>query len=699
MEIIFQYPKWFIAFCFILGFVYAFVLYYKTKDFSDESSHFQLEKKAMAIFRFLSGSILAFLLLSPLIKTRFIDKIQPTIVIAHDNSSSINLSFKKTDSTNYINALNILHKSLSNKYELDFYTYSDKILKKDTLTFHGKKTNISSVLNELNGIYYNRNVGAVIFATDGLYNEGQNPVYTDFSFPIYPIALGDTSSQKDLKIVNIRANKIAYLGDEVQIHINLESYNLKGENFKVSLFKHYKGKKTFVSSKSSKIKDDYSEQELSLQIKANSVGIQRYSVVATNLTNEITHENNNSEFYIDVIDSRQKILILANAPHPDIAVLKQTIALNKNLDVTIQYIKHFDTKLSNYNLIILHHLPSNKNSSKTIFTKIKKEKIPYWIITGLATDYTTLNNFQNIVTIKPSAENMNDADAFINENFHSFTIDESTKIKIKRFPPLAVPFGNFTPGVNSSILLFQQIGSVETEYPILSFSDHFGVKSAIFIGDGLWRWKMYDFLDNKNHDAFNEIFSKTINFLALKSDKRKFRVATPKNMFFEGEDVIIEAELYNESYELINEPEVLIQVTNEKGEIFPLSFNRTSNAYQLKTNTLAKGSYTYKASTKYANKKYSAKGAFGIKAIQLESLQTQANHKMLYKLAAKTGGKVFYPNELKKLQELILNKEDIKPTLYESFKTRSIIHIQWIFFLIMTLLSLEWFARKFYGGY
>ena len=46
-----------------------------------------------------------------------------------------------------------------------------------------------------------------------------------------------------------------------------------------------------------------------------------------------------------------------------------------------------------------------------------------------------------------------------------------------------------------------------------------------------------------------------------------------------------------------------------------------------------------------------------------------------------------------------LNKEDIKPTLFESFKTRSIINLKWIFFLILGLLSVEWFARKFYGGY
>jgi hypothetical protein len=699
MEFIFQYPIWFIGFCLLLGFVYAFVLYYKSDDFSDDSIQFNYIKKGLSFVRFLTVSILAFLLLSPLVKTRFIDKIKPSIVIAHDNSSSINLGFKKLDSARYINSLNKLHNAFSDKYQLDFYRFSDKLTTKDTLDFKDKKTNISNVLTELNGNYYNRNVGAVVLATDGIYNEGQNPVYTDFSFPIYAIALGDTSIQRDLKITKVNANKIAYLGDNLQVIVNIESYNLNNESYKISIFKHFKGQKNLVQSKNLQIKNDYTEQESTFELKINNIGIQRYSVEVSKLAEEVTYNNNSSNFYIDVIDSRQKILILANAPHPDLAVLKQSISLNKNFDLKIEYANQRTSNLNDYNLVILHQLPSTKHPSNNVFAKIKKDKIPYWLITGSATDYQLLNTIQTNVSVEPSAENRNDATAFYNKNFNTFTLDPNTSIKLKRFPPLVVPFGSFNPGAGSTALLFQQIGMVETEYPILSFSENFDVKSAIFIGDGLWRWKLHDFVENKNHDAFNEIFIKTINYLALKSDKRKFRVATAKNLFYEGESVVIEAELYNQNYELINTPEVALMLKNEKNESFPLVFNRTSNAYSIKTTNLPIGNYNYLARTTFNNKKFTAEGAFSIKSLQIEALQTKANHKILYQLAEKTGGKVFYPNQLDQLKELLLNRKDIKPTLYESFKTRSIINLQWLFYLLLILLSIEWFTRKYFGGY
>lgn len=695
MELIFQYPIWFIGFCLLLGAVYAFVLYFKTKDFSDDTKEQTWVKRLMAAFRFLSVSLLSFLLLSPLLKSRTIDKIQPKIVSVHDNSSSVSLSFAKIDSATYINDLNEMHKAFETKYGVDFYNFSDDIYKTDSLNFLGKRTNISRSLESLNGNYFNQNVGAVILATDGIYNEGINPIYSNFNFPIYAIALGDTSIQKDLKLSAVSANKIVYLNDKFEVNVNIESYNLSGKSYQLSVYK----KDKLEYSKALKIGQEYSEITEKFVLDAVSVGMQKYTVKLSELEGEITYENNFSDFYVDVIDSRQKVLLLANAPHPDIAALKQSIEGNKNLDLEIQYIKNYNAKLEKYNLIILHQLPSQKQNAAQVFNAISKEKIPFFMISGSQTDYNLWNTNQSMISVKINAGNENDVSPYFDINFNAFTLDENTLASLKTFPPLSIPFGNFKAAANTKSLLKQKIGAVETDYPLLCFQESFGVKSAVFIGEGLWRWRLHDFLENGNHEAFDELFSKTINYLALKSDKRKFRVHTPKNIFFETEEVQIEAELYNESYELVNQPEVSLNLKNEKGEDFPLGFSRTNNAYVLKTKNLPVGEYTYEAKTVYDNKNYKADGVFNIKALQLEALQTRANHKMLYQLAEKTGGKVFYPNELEELKTLILNKEDIKPTLFESFKTRSIINLKAIFFLILSLLSIEWFMRKYNGAY
>jgi hypothetical protein len=699
MQLILDYPTWFILFCLLLGALAAFALYYKTRHFTDESDNFKLFKAGMALFRFVSVSVITFLLLSPFIKSKFIEKIAPVVVFVHDDSESVQITFHSVDSSTYISQTNQMLNRLSEKFDVDYYTFSSSLSASDTLTFTGKTTHLSNALSELNSIYHNRNVGAVILATDGIYNEGINPVYTDFNFPIYTIALGDTLPQQDLKISAVRNNKIAYLDDKVMVEIDVEAHKLKGEKFKLEVNRIEAGKKVPVAEETFSINKEYEEFSTSITVNASRAGMLRFKAEVTRLKDEITHDNNEREFYIDVIDSRQKILIVANAPHPDIAAIRQVINLNKNYEAEVQYAAEFNANLDKYNLVILHQLPSLNIRANQIFTAVKKSKTPYWIITGASTQYTHFNQEQNIINVQQSGNSTNDAGAYINNNFKLFTLDENISLKMKRFPPVQVPFGNyeFKTGVNT--LIYQRIGAVETDFPILSFADQMGVKSAVYIGDGLWRWRMYDYLDNKNHDIFNEIVQKTINYLAVKADKRRFKVNLPKNIFSESEQIIMEAELYNESYELINTPEVNIVITDEEANEYPFVFGKVNSAYSLKTNALPVGNYTYKAITILGGKNYNAEGSFSVIAVQIEALQTTANHQLLQQLSEKTNGKMFFPNELNELELWILNQPDIKPVLYENFKTRSILNLYWIFFLIVAILSAEWFARKYFGGY
>lgn len=699
MQLILDYPWWFLVFCLLLGAGAAALLYYKTNHFTDESPQFVWYKRSMAVFRFLSVSIIAFLLLSPFIKSRFTDKIEPVVVVVHDNSSSVKLGFNLVDSSSYINDFEQLKSKIGDKFQVDNYIFDQKLKADEPLDFDGKSTNISQVLAELSGLYHNRNVGAVILASDGIYNEGSNPVYTDFTFPVYTIALGDTAPQRDLKVSAVRNNKIAYLDDKVQVQIDIEASKLSGESFLMEVFQLYGGKETKLAEQNFRISKPYEEFNTSVMVTANGAGMLRYKVKVTNLKDEITYDNNYREFYIDVIDSRQKILIVANAPHPDLGAIKQVVDLNKNYQLTIAYAQQFSENVDKYNLVILHQLPSQNNRAAQIFQQVKNAKVPYWIITGASTQYAQFSQEQNLVNIAQSGNSINDAAAYFNQSFNLFTLDENTILKLKRFPPLQVPFGTYSAKSGSSVLLKQRIGSVETDFPILAFADNMGVKTGVFVGDGLWRWRMYDYLDNGNHQIFNELVQKTINYLAVKADKRKFKVNMPKNIFLESEPIVLEAELYNDSYELINSPEATILIKDEDGKEYPFSFAKVNNAYALKINALPVGNYTYTAQTTLAGKAYTVDGAFSVNAVQLEALQTQANHQLLYQLAQKTGGSMYYPNELTVLADEISNLKNLKPVLYDSFKTRSALNLFWILMLIMTLLSVEWFARKYFGGY
>ena len=56
-------------------------------------------------------------------------------------------------------------------------------------------------------------------------------------------------------------------------------------------------------------------------------------------------------------------------------------------------------------------------------------------------------------------------------------------------------------------------------------------------------------------------------------------------------------------------------------------------------------------------------------------------------------------NDIEKIAEEIDSRNQLKPILYDSFVTENAINLKWIFFLVLALISAEWFMRKYLGGY
>ena len=143
------------------------------------------------------------------------------MIIAQDISTSIKDSV--------FHDLKNLSEQLS---DFDVYTYSFSASMSSGFSKvnNGLKTNYSKVINELESRFSNRNIAALIIATDGLYNNGSNPLYAHLNnYPIYPIALGDTTIKTEIKVLKVKQNEIAFLGNTFPLEISLAMQEAKGE--------------------------------------------------------------------------------------------------------------------------------------------------------------------------------------------------------------------------------------------------------------------------------------------------------------------------------------------------------------------------------------------------------------------------------------------------------------------------------------
>ena len=692
----FQYPTWYLLFCALLGLAFAGFLYYKNQSFREQSKSLNW---ALDIIRFLTVTFLSMLLLSPLLKSLITEVKKPVVVLAQDHSESVISDMSEAQKQAYQDSFKKLSEELENEYDLKQYSFGNEVREGIDFEYTDKVSNISDLLKSMYDLYSNQNLGAVILATDGIYNEGSNPIYagTKLAAPIYTIALGDTIPQKDLLIKRVFHNKIAYLGDKFSIQVDVAAQNCVGTSTQLTITDTGTNQRIKQIPISINKNEFFTTKEIILD--ANKNGVARYRIALTSVPDEITKVNNVKEIFIDILDARQKILILSNTPHPDISAIKQSISKNKNYQITTAGVKDPSVSVAGYDFVILHQLPSKKNPANSVFKTLKEKKIPMLFVVGSQTDFNQLNQQQSLMIITSQGRQANDVQATVSSNFSLFNIDEKITSELPKFAPLLSPFGEFKDNANTQVLLYQRIGKVDTKYPLLLFGEENNTKIGILAAEGIWKWRLFDFLQHQTHDVYNELLSKSIQYLSLKEDKRKYRVSLNKNIFNENESIYFDAELYNESYELINDPDATLTITNTEGKDFNFTFNKTGKSYTLNAGFFPVGNYSFRSSVMSNGQQLTYKGQFSVQPVQLEVYETTADHGLLRLLSEKYGGQMVYPNQLTSIASIIKEKGTVKPTIYETSKTRSIMNLKWIFFILMGLLTLEWFLRRYFGTY
>ncbi len=698
MALLTEHSLWFILLVILLGVGYAIFLYFKNNNIIFEKR----DRIIMATLRGIAMLLVAFLLLAPMVRMvrKIVDK--PVIIVAVDNSGSIaankDSAFYRND---YPQQVRDMLKPLQDKYEVKTYIVGDedRLLGDNEnleLNFTDKSTNLSSLFGQVEMLYANRNVGAMVLLTDGICNTGASPYYKAerAGFPIYTVGLGSTELTTDLLISNINHNKQALKGNFFPVEIAVAANKLSGKNAELTVME---GNEILFSKKLTLSGNRYYET-LKFNIEAKSTGIHHYKVEITELEGEVTHRNNHSQFFVEVVDSREKVAIVYNSPHPDVAAIKEALELTDNYDITVASVSEFKDNPTEYTLIILHQLPSTTNSAANLLNQIRQSKTSALYILGPQTNLTSFNGLNVGMTVTQSKALTNNAMPSFNPNFTTFTFSEESRMMLNRFPPIKTIFGDYRTNVSANVFLYQKISGVDTKYPMVVFSEQGGARTGIIAGTGFWSWKLYNYMYAENHEAFNEIIDKTVLYLAAKGDKSRFRVRHAA-VFAENADVEFSAELFNESYELINDPDIKMVIKSGGDTTYEAQFSKQNNGYYLNMGELPVGQYSWTATTRAGNQTLEKSGRFSIQEVMVETANLIADHDLLKRMSSATQGKFFPKEEISKVADEIKHNDNIKSIASYQKKYSMLLNSPWYLAAIVLFLGIEWFLRKWHGGY
>ena len=683
---VFEYSYWWIFPMLALSGAVAYLKFRKISKLPDISFGLAL---FISSLRFLVTLILLVLLLNPALSFVKNIKEKPLLLVVQDNSASIS---KNKDSIYYQNeykeSLNQVIAGLEEKFNVECLNFGRQVKKGEVLDFSENYTDISAVFDYAERNYVFQRPAAMVLLTDGIYNSGANPRYKTSAFPIYTVLLGDTTLYPDIYVKDIESNKFNFIHTTFPIKASIAAQKQKGKQITCKLLEN--GKQ--IAEKTLLIGQEHFLAEVVFEVEAKRKGIAKYTVVAEADPQERIRENNQATVYTNIIDNTGEVAIYYDAPHPDIAALVNAINVSGLYKCSLHNLSEPIGDLK-ANLIIFHNpVPTDPNYQKLVEAAAKR-KTALWYVLTTPERIETFARFGKNFAIDNHVGMNEYATVEFNKDFPYFEFTDSEVNGFMSYPPLVVPFGELKS--NAGRLLFtQRIKNTPTSNGIIGFYENNGNRICYFWGEGLWRWRLYSYKEFGNHELFNTLINKITGYLAAQRGTDRF-IHDIKPLYDESEEIVIQAELYNESYELVNQPDVKLNLKyNDKD--FDYILNRNEDKYRISLGNLAAGEYSYRLVTDLKGEHFEKNGVFYVRSQNVELNNIVADRQLLQDIATRTGGQMVERQDMERLPDMLNGNERFNPVYKSEVKYMGLSEWSILGLILILLLCTEWFLLKYF---
>ncbi len=667
----FGLPAWWILPALLLAAGLAFQLYQKKNVPWNQNKNILL-----GTLRLLSIFLILLLFLSPIFQ-QYRDNIErPVVIVGVDNSSSIRSIHDESEQSEIVNLIDELSEMMADEqdYRVEIRNLTgDEI---DSINFQDEKTDISAFFRQVNAEFSGQNLGAVLMLSDGIYNRGSSPAYRVFNYPVLTVGLGDSIPQKDISIARVRHNDVAYSGNEFPVEVEVSRVGFENEPIDLVI------KSAGVVRDRMTLSTEADKHVFFL--KAEEKGVKRYVVEVTGKNGEVTYENNSFDLFIEILESKKNVLISANAPHPDMKAIRSALEATGNYEVKLQ-IAGIDSDVEEVEFdvqIIFDGAPKREGVSG------------YWIVNSSQSGaHLEQVPFVNVNT-QGKADKVTPA---YNDGFSKFKLNMEVG-RLRGYSPLDVPFGEYNLSGPYEVLLYQRVGSVVTDKPLMLAVDDGTERMVVSMGQGIWQWRLQETARYGDHQLFTEMIQKVIQYLSINDKKKQFRVTRGLESFTENEVVFFDVEIFDDIFQYVEGQPFELKITNENQESQSYEFVFGSDSKAAETNVMPSGTYTFTAKTTVGGKVLRDEGQFVVNSLQLEERNLTADHQLLRRVSEKSKGKFFHLSEKERLLDHIRSTKYPGIIRTETDKT-PLIKFFWVMILIVSLLGAEWVLRKAWGAY
>lgn len=702
-------PGWWLLWL-ILGIGVAYWMYRRTEPELPRWKRF-----GMASLRAAAISLLGMLLLEPVWSFRRLSSLRPRILWLVDDSRSLNTSTPSGVPAETVrNLVRMLQEADWRTLEpvwLRFAEDTAPLAHPDSLRFSGRRTNIWRALEAASSRYRER-TRALVLITDGNHNTGPNPLYglERLALPVYVLAVGDSTPRRDVRIERVLAGLIAYVGSEVPVSVSVAA---SGFDQPVPVVARLEREGRELAREALFVEPGRSAL-VEFRLVPDRPGRQLYRVRLDPQPGEYTYANNEASFAIDVLDRRRRVLVVAGAPDPDVALLRHVLALDPELEVEGRTQKNaaefyegpLPDRLDEFQALFLVGFPGRvpmESALQRLRRAVLEEGVPVIFVLSRQTDLTRLQEaFGAVWPVNLQPRSLQQELAVFFEPTGAGRAhpvleppEGRSEADWDKLPPVFTFEGVFEPRPAARVLATMRVRDVRLPEPLLVVQQLGRTRSAALLGWGWWRWKTLGEATAGVGALYDGLMRNLLRWASAVRDERRVRVRPAQLVYDPQEAIDFLGQVYDESLQPLSDAEVWVQLRGPGGGERRFALQpRGEGRYEARIDPLPPGLYRYQAEARRAGERIGTdSGELLVEPLDLEAQQTQLNLPLLRQLAARSGGELFGPNAVEALQDRLRSRHGTVELREQTVRIAFWQHPA-VLAILLLLLASEWIWRR-----
>ena len=569
----------------------------------------------------------------------------------------------------------------------------------------------------------NAPMGGLLLVSDGRDNGTAYPVDAarlakSLGFPVYTACVGQETRAQDIQVVAKRPQMFGAPGQTIEMTAELHDSGIAETRLRVDLLKE--GKR--VASRNVTLSPG--RREITFPVTEARKGFYRYAFACSVAPGETNESNNRANVFLNVMDTRARVLLLEGRPSWDAKFLAQTLrddptitldaiyqltpnrpfALSGSADRPTLRVPHTVEAFAHYDVVILG------KGYEEFFDAAATEALKQWVgdrggdlvfLRGRADERTPALSALEPVTYSDQeieAARVRLTEAGRSHPGFAFTGEEDAQTVVQKLPAL-ISATRVQGEKALAVVLARAPGIAEEdadaqEMAVLAYQRYGQGKTLAVVGQGLWRWAFLPPELERYGRVYDEFWAQTIRWLVSESDflpGQNIALRTDRTSYSSKEAVNFLGFLRGpRSSELptltITQPDgKTTRIVSAKGDgkaaDFTASYHPPMPGEYLATVPPPSGS----------EQTAPASAAFTVYPGQEEEANRSADPVLMRQIAEAGGGQALRLAELPSLPEKLKAAEQAATRKQEP---RSAWDRGWVLALLVGLLTAEWVLRR-----